>query len=244
MILVLFLSVSLSSGIYAQQTDGLPSPGITPDSPLYFLDNWAEKIDLALTRNKEAKAKKQINISQEKLAEAKAMAEKGNAKAAEIASDKYGEMVSGASDVVAQAAQNGDDFAEELGELLTTTTAISQEVLEGVSGQVPEEAKPAIEKAMDASSEGMEKGMDAVNVDKREEVQKRINESLERVRDMVPEEAKEKIPTIEDDLVPEEGEDFPPEQGGKPDQSELPELEMEGERPDQGVPSEEGGGRP
>ncbi len=237
-ILGLFLALSLSSGIYAQQADNLPSPGITPDSPLYFLDTWGEKIDLALTKNKEAKTEKQINISQEKLAEAKAMAEKGNVKAAEIASNRYGEMVNGAAEAVAQAAQSGEGFAESLGELLATTTAISQEVLAGVYEQVPEEAKSAIQKAMQVSSEGMQKGIDAVNVGKREEVQQKVNENLQRARDMIPEEAKENIPM--DNLMPGESDDFPPGQGEEPGQPESPEVEMEEKQPEQDIPSEEG----
>lgn len=192
----LFFVLTVVPGVWAQDTTDLPSSGLTPDSSLYFLDTWGEKIDLALTRGQEAKTRKQVRISQEKLAEAKDMAEEGKDKAAEVASDRYGKMVSAAAENVAQAAQSGEGFADALGELLATTTAISQEVLAGVYEKVPEQAKPAIERAMQVSSKGMEKAMEAVSNVNREKVENRVNESLQRARDMMPEEAKKHLPTI------------------------------------------------
>lgn len=230
----LFLALFLVPGAWAQETTDLPDPGLTPDSPLYFLETWSEKIDLALTRNKEAKIKKQVRISQKKLSEAKVMAEEGKVEASEVAIGRYEQLVSGAAGNLAQAAQTGEGFAGAMGELLATTTAISQEVLAGVYEQVPEEARGAIERAMQVSSEGMEGAMEAVSNVRREEVQNKINESLERARENMPEEAKQHIPGGAPGDETEEG--IP---GGvqRPDQEQ--EVEQE-----QGEEQEQGGSMP
>ncbi|MCG2691364.1 DUF5667 domain-containing protein, partial [Microgenomates group bacterium] len=140
---------------------------------MYFLDNWGEDIGLALTRGTEAKTRKQIAISQEKLAEAEQMGERGKGEAAEVAADRYGEMVNAAAAGVASAAQSGEGFAGALGELLATTTSISQSVLAGVYERVPEQAKAAIQRAMQVSTQGMERAMEAVSSTRREQVQER-----------------------------------------------------------------------
>ena len=49
------------------------SAGVTPDSPLYFLDKLIESIQLALTKTPEAKAALLTAISQERLAEIEAL---------------------------------------------------------------------------------------------------------------------------------------------------------------------------
>ena len=56
-----FIAISLlSSGTaYAQEEEvQLPKPGLTPDSPFYFLDTWNKKLSLFLTIGAEAKAKR------------------------------------------------------------------------------------------------------------------------------------------------------------------------------------------
>jgi len=71
----------------------LTEPGTTPDSVLYFLDVAADNLALAMTLNDDAKIEKQLEIAEERLAEAKAMAEKGDINAMKKAADKHGEML-------------------------------------------------------------------------------------------------------------------------------------------------------
>lgn len=194
MIAVIAVVVILVPGVRAQSTTGLPNPGLTPDSPLYFLDTWSEDIGLALTRGTEAKTRKQIVISQEKLAEAEQMGEKGEAKAVEVAADRYGEMVNAAAAGVASAAQSGEGFADALSELLATTASISQSVLAGVYERVPEQAKAAIQRAMQVSTQGMERAMEAISNGNRGQVQERIEQNLQKARESAPEEVQQYIP--------------------------------------------------
>ncbi len=71
----------------------LTEPGTTPDSVLYFLDVAADNLALAMTLNNDAKIEKQLEIAEERLAEAKAMAEKGDVKAMKKAADRHGEIM-------------------------------------------------------------------------------------------------------------------------------------------------------
>ena len=68
------ISLLFSGTAYAQEEE-LPNPGITPDSPFYFLDNWGKNIGLFFAFGPEAKARKALEYAEERLAEAQAMAE-------------------------------------------------------------------------------------------------------------------------------------------------------------------------
>ena len=60
--------------VFTQEVE-LPNPGLTPDSPFYFLDTFGEKISLFFTFDIVKKAEKAFQYTEEKLAEVKAMAE-------------------------------------------------------------------------------------------------------------------------------------------------------------------------
>jgi len=228
-IVALLTVLVLTPGVLAQNTD-LPSPGLTPDSPLYFLDTWGENIGLALTRGPEAKVRKQIAISQEKLAEAEQMGKEGKAKAAEIAADRYGEMVNAAAAGVAFAAQSEEGFAGALGELLVTTISISQNVLAGIYEKVPEQAKAAIQRAMQVSIQGMERAMEAVSNTKREQVQEQVEQNLQKARESAPAEVQQYIPaTIPGGAGGKQPGGTTPSGAGKPETPRRPEETQERE---------------
>lgn len=78
----------------AAQTDAASEDvGITPDSRFYGLENAFKKISLAFTFNKEAKARKELEISKERLREVKLMIERNNVDAAEKAEKKHKEII-------------------------------------------------------------------------------------------------------------------------------------------------------
>jgi len=69
--------------------EDLGNPGITPDSPLYGLDRAIERIQLALTLDKSAKATIGLEHAKERLAEVKAMVEQNKLKEAETAQEGH-----------------------------------------------------------------------------------------------------------------------------------------------------------
>lgn len=172
-----------SEPVETQET--LPDPGITPDSPFYFFDTLGENIGLFFAFGAEAKARKAVEIAGEKAAEAEAMAEKGDAAAAGIAVDRYGDMVSTAAQNLAAAAQSGEGFDAALAELMAKATSIHLSVLSDVLERVPEQAKGAIQNAMEHGERGAGEAINALgqqegrpDIDQlREGVQQRIDES-------------------------------------------------------------------
>jgi hypothetical protein len=73
-VLVLIL-LSVPGNAFAQE--GLPDPGITPDSLLYRLERAYERIQLTLAREEVSRAALRWERAQERMAEAQAMAERG-----------------------------------------------------------------------------------------------------------------------------------------------------------------------
>lgn len=63
----------------------LPSAGVTPDSPFYFLDRLGESLQQFFTLNPEAKAKLQIEFAGERISEIKVIVEKKGIDAKELA---------------------------------------------------------------------------------------------------------------------------------------------------------------
>ena len=90
---IIILSFFLGTITFAQETE-LPSPGLTPDSPFYFLDTLGEKIGMFFAFGAEKKAGKALKYAEEKLAEVKAMAKKNKAEALKKAKQRYQEYLS------------------------------------------------------------------------------------------------------------------------------------------------------
>ena len=80
-VLAMFLMTAVVPMVLAQddstedEETEVPAPGITPDSPLYGLDNAMDRLRLALTFDKAKRAERALKISEERLAEVKAMIE-------------------------------------------------------------------------------------------------------------------------------------------------------------------------
>ncbi len=169
---LIILSLLFGTMSFAQETD-LPNPGLTPDSSFYFLDTLGEKIGMFFTFGAEKKAEKALKYAEEKLAETKAMAEKNKTKAAEKANQKYQKFLGIANQKTQEAKEKGKDI-EELAILITEKTLKHQEILAEVFEKVPEEAKEAIQEAIEVSRRGSEEAVRAVTGAKKEELWQKI----------------------------------------------------------------------
>lgn len=245
LLLVPLLAIFLFAGVAQAQTNDLPEPGMLPDSPFYFLKSWSEGIGTFFTFGDVAKAERFLNLSEKRLAEANALVAKGEPEIAEKAIGRYQEQLNRALAKAEEAKANGLDTDEVLAKV-SEATLKHQAVLADVYEQVPEQAKPAIERAMQAGMRGHEEALKAVSGEKREEVMRDVEEKrreveqrLEGLRDKgVPiptiptrEEIKQEIPTR-----PETGR---PETPGQPQVQEQ-EQETEAKKPE--VESEIPGG--
>ena len=172
---VILISVILPVFVIGQENFDLPNPGLTPNSPFYFLDTTWKKVNLFFTFSPEKKAGKAFQFAEERLAEANVMAEKNKTKALASANQGYQEFLGLANQKTKEAKEQGKDV-EELAVLITEKTLKHQEILAGVFEKVPEEAKTAIQNAIEISRKGSETAVEAVSGTKKEELLQKIDE--------------------------------------------------------------------
>jgi len=158
---------------FAQQSE-LPDPGLTPDSPFYFFDTLAEKIEIFFSFSPEKKAEKAIYYADEKLAEIEKMAEENEVEPMEKANQNYQKYLELANQKVKEAKEKGKDI-EELATLISEKTLKHQKILLEIYGKALDEAKTGIEKAMESSKRGFEEAVKNVSKGKREELQRKEN---------------------------------------------------------------------
>ena len=114
LIAVLALMFCFSGVAYAQETEALPDPGITPDSPFYFMDKWGKQISLMFTFNAENKAQKALRYADERMAEIDAMMAQNKIKEATQASNEYQNCLETATKNMEQARLRGVDVSEKV----------------------------------------------------------------------------------------------------------------------------------
>ena len=165
--------VGILSGSYGvkglAQNNDLPSPGLTPDSPFYFLKSWKESIQTFFTFGAENKAKQFLHLAEVRLAEYQKMIEKGKTEIAEKTLEKYEKQLNHALEKAEEAKEGGKDV-EELAALIAEKTLKHQEVLVEIFDKVPEQAKTAIQKAIEASKKDSEEAVKAVSGTKKDEL--------------------------------------------------------------------------
>lgn len=177
-------------GVSAQEAE-LPDPGLTPDSPFYFLETITEAIGTFFTFGDLKKAERYTVLAAERLAEAKAVVEKGKPELAEKILERYENQLN-KSMSRAEKAMVKDKDAEKIAEVVFKVgkaTSVHLEILAEVYGKVPEQAKSAIENAMKASVKGHEK---AVEVLKAKNALGEVPEVISLPAE-VPQEVKERI---------------------------------------------------
>ena len=134
------------------------NPGIKPGSFFYFFDTTFEKIGLFFTFSPEKKAEKALEYADERLAEAGAVAE--DAEAVKTAITNYESNIAFAEE---KSKDVGDkEKAEALLTSIADNTSKHQEVLLDVFVKVPDEAKEALTRAIEASRKGHEEAMQKI----------------------------------------------------------------------------------
>ena len=253
LLFVPLLAIFLFAGVAQAQTNDLPEPGMLPDSPFYFLKSWSEGIGTFFTFGDEAKAERFLNLSEKRLAEANALAVKGKPEIAEKAIGRYQEQLSRALSKAEEAKAKGLDTDEVLAKV-SEATLKHQAVLADVYERVPEQAKSAIERAMQAGMRGHEEALKAVSGEKREEVMQNVEEKRQEVEQRL-EGLRDKgipiptIPTREEikQRIPARPETGKPETPGQPQtqEREVEEVEIEKQEiPDAGTEAPGGAGKP
>lgn len=143
-ILMLGLPVAAAQEAEAELSDA----GTTPDSALYGLDKAFERISLAMTFDKAAKAEKRLKIASERIAELKAMTEKGKPEFNEKLMEESEKEMDDAVKDVEEAEAKGKDMSAvkaHVTEMQSKHIAVLQRVLE----KAPESAKAALQRVIE-----------------------------------------------------------------------------------------------
>jgi len=230
LVLVPLLVMFLFVGAVQAQTSDLPEPGMLPDSPFYFLKSWSEGIGTFFTFGDVAKAERFLDLSERRLAEADALVEKGKPEVAGKAIGRYQAHLDRALTKAEEAKAKGLDTDEVLAKVAEATLK-HQAVLADVYEKVPEQAKPAIERAMQTGIRGHEEALKAVSGQKREEVVEQVERKRQEVEQKLEGLREEGIPIPAIPTREEIEESIParPETGrpGTPGRPEIREREVE-----------------
>ena len=156
LICILVISLLFSGTAYAQEEE-LPDPGITPDSPFYFFDNWGKKIGMFFAFGPEAKAQKALEYAEERLAEARAMAVRNKIREMEQAANSYDEFLAIVAERTEEARQRG--ASGNISEKVALATQKHLDVLDRVKETVPKQAEETIARAREASINGQQNAL-------------------------------------------------------------------------------------
>jgi hypothetical protein len=141
--------------VLAQDSD-LPSPGLLPDNPFYFLKTWKEAIQNFFTFGAENKAEQFLHLADVRLAEYQKMIEKGKTEIAEKTLAKYEKQLNQALQKIEELENKGKD-TKEISQKLEDTINKHLEVLEENLQKAPESAQKGLENAIENSSKAIEK---------------------------------------------------------------------------------------
>lgn len=180
------------SAVFAQESL-LSDPGITPDSPFYFLDLAGEKIGEFFAFTTEAKVRHALATAEERLAEAEAMANRNQNELAKRARERYQERLNTALARATQAKEQGKDMEEVMANIAEATfkhMAVLTDRLE----KAPEEAKGAITEAIEASSKGNEDSLNALSDEKKQEVVDEARGKITDFEERIPQGVRDRIP--------------------------------------------------
>jgi hypothetical protein len=151
---LVILSFLISGFVLAQQNE-LPSAGITPDSPFYFLKTWKETIQTFFTFGAENKAEQYMHLANVRLAEYQKMIENGKTDIAQKTLNKYQKQLDQATQIIQNLQEKGNDVGE-ISQKAQDAVLKHIEVLQENLQNVPEAAKKGLQKAIENSSKVIE----------------------------------------------------------------------------------------
>jgi len=174
----------------------LIEPGLLPDHPLYFLKTLSESIQTLFAFGEANRVNRHMILAEKRLAEAQALIAQGKTELAEKIMNRYQEQFTRAFTFAQQAKEKGQN-SDEIMAKIAENTLRHQAVLARVYEQVPEEAKPAIEQAMENSLRGHEQALQNISEEKSEKVDqilKRIEEKRPAIEERIDQLQKQGVP--------------------------------------------------
>lgn len=196
LLLGVFLAPTLAQGVSILPAHTLPDPGTLPDSSWYIFKRMSESIGTFFTFGNVAKTERYLELSERRLAEAERLAIEGKHEFAEEAAGRYQNYLAKALAQAESAKGKGLDVDEVL-EKVSEATLTHQEVLAGVYERVPLEAKPAIERAMNAGMRGHEEALHAIDGEHGEAIRQQLQELQQETERRIKELREMKTPALD-----------------------------------------------
>ena len=191
---------------------GVSEPTLLPDSPFYFLKNWARGIKSAFTFDNVKKAELENKFTNEKLLELKKMSDNGvSSEKIKKAAENYQkavEKLKNTADKIKDKAENNTEVNKFL-EKFTNHQVLQEKILQKLEGQVPANALQKIKDAREAHLEKFQEVMTKLETNKEKIAEKIKNalldgnevnsEILDKIKEKMPDNIKQKL----EDLKPE-----------------------------------------
>ncbi len=198
----------------------LPAAGITPDSAFYGIKRAVERVQMAFTRDEVARANLRMRFAEIRLSEAREMAEEGKPEHIENLLINYNNEMNQTRERMeqryAECVEREDETCERYADVIEKVSEATTKhvlVLEGVQERVPEEAREAIERAINKSIRGHEQTQERMDeifiniAEKREEARDRIGRpeinDFEEERRLIEEEEEERRLDMEEEKTPD-----------------------------------------
>lgn len=141
------IAATSGSAVYASQ-------GALPGDALYEVKRTAEGLELALAPDEAARAQLHLDLAARRLAEIKRASGYGRTEAATVAAEALAGQVALADEQLARAAAKGKDVSA-VASFLAEKLSQQEQILDEVSRRVPDQARPALEKARQATKRGL-----------------------------------------------------------------------------------------
>ncbi len=152
--------LALVPSVFAQKGDTeLPYPGLLPDSPIYFLKSARDKVIGYFIFGEDKKALYALTLADKRLSEAKALFDKGEDGLASVTAEQAGVENENAQEHLVKAEVEEKNVTAII-EKLAANSARQQAVLARILEKAPEQAKAAIEHAMEMSKRGLTKAQE------------------------------------------------------------------------------------
>ncbi len=155
LIFLFILSFFISTYSVLAQDSNLPSPGILPDSPFYFLKVWKETIQNFFTFGIENKAKQFLHLADVRLVEYQKLVEKGKIEIAQKTLDKYEKQLNSAIEKIDELKYQNKDV-KNVSQKLEDVVSKHLDVLSQNLQKVPDSGKQGIENAIEKTSQVLE----------------------------------------------------------------------------------------
>jgi len=163
----------------------LPTPGLTPASPFYFMDRFGEWLREIITFNPESKIKLQMELAAERVAEVKVLLEiRGvEAKGLEVAQARLQKHIAKITDIIESEKQIGKDVSDLASGVVDNFRIHKKEIKDAFKNakddylikkkQLQEELRIAIQSKDSAAEENIRQALDEIEEAKEEaEIQK------------------------------------------------------------------------